>query len=216
MKISPNNLRRTATTLLCLAIPLLFPTSSPGDPPVPPTPGKAPAPAIRWEQREVPLDAAIRQKYPETIVLVTAAHSNGPPNIITVGWSMFCSGDPVMVAIAIGKQRYSHGLIAASRSFVYCFPDAAMEKAVRYCGTHSGKNVDKFKETGLTPLKGKQVAAPLIQECPVNFECEVVQAVDAGSHTIFIGRVVAAWMAQTNTLPPRLYNLGGGQFLPLP
>jgi len=174
------------------------------------------APAKRWTLRECKLDEAILKKYPEQVVLVTSIDTNGKPNIITVGWSMFCSGNPTMVAIAIGKARYSHDSILKSGCFGYAFPDGKLKNAMLYCGSESGRNVDKFRETGLTAVPGKTIRAPLIQECPVNFECEVVHAYDSGSHTIFVGKLVNAWVADTNTVQRRLYNLGAGQFMELP
>lgn len=170
----------------------------------------------RWTLKECKVDEAILRKYPEQVVLVTSVDTNGKPNIITVGWTMFCSGTPPMVAIAIGKTRYSHDSILKSGCFGYAFPDAKLKQAMLYCGSQSGRNVDKFKETGLTAQPAKVIRAPLIAECPVNFECEVVHAYDSGSHTIFVGKLVAAWQADTNAIPPRLYNLGAGEFQALP
>ena len=55
----------------------------------------------------------------------------------------------------------------------------------------SGRDVDKFKEMGLTALPGKEVNAPLIAESPVNIECKVTQVIPLGSHDIFLAEVVA-------------------------
>jgi flavin reductase (DIM6/NTAB) family NADH-FMN oxidoreductase RutF len=62
---------------------------------------------------------------------------------------------------------------------------------VDYCGNTSGKNVDKFKETDLNPIKGEKVNAPLIKECPFNLECVVRKILELGSHDLFIGEIVA-------------------------
>ena len=60
------------------------------------------------------------------------------------------------------------------------------------CGTTSGRNHDKFKETGLTPLQGKKVKAPLIGECVGHLECKLHSQFTAGDHTIFVGEIVDA------------------------
>lgn len=164
----------------------------------------------------VPPDEATRLKYPEQVVLVTSVGSNGAPNIITLGWSMFCSGSPSMVAIAVGKTRHSHRLISETRQFVYAFPGADLEKAVMLCGTKSGRDVDKFKEAGLTAEPASLVKPPLIAECLANFECEVEHIYDSGSHTIFVGRIVAAWVSPKAGQTPRLFNLGRREFKGLP
>lgn len=51
--------------------------------------------------------------------------------------------------------------------------------------------MDKFKEMKLTPLKAKEVKAPLIQESPVNLECRVREILPLGSHHMFLADVAA-------------------------
>jgi len=170
----------------------------------------------RWIIEETPLEKAILYKYPEQVVLITSLDSNGIPNIMTAGWTMFCSANPPMVAVAIGKQRHSHNAILANKCFGYAMPDKQLEKEVLFCGTHSGRNCNKFLETKLTPLPAKYIKAPLIGECPVNMECKLVNYYDSGSHTIFVGEILNAWCAKTNELPKRLFNLGKGNFDELP
>ncbi len=87
--------------------------------------------------------------------MATSVDSKGKPNIIALGWCMPTSFDPPMMAISVGKTRYSHQLISESREFVLAFPSEEMGKEVLYCGTHSGRDVDKFKETGLVPVPAK-------------------------------------------------------------
>jgi len=64
-------------------------------------------------------------------------------------------------------------------------------KAVDFCGTVSGKKVDKFKKMSLTPVKGEKVNAPLIKECPFNLECVVRRILELGSHDLFISEITA-------------------------
>ena len=51
--------------------------------------------------------------------------------------------------------------------------------------------MDKFKETGLTPVPASKVKPPLIEQCPVNLECVVRQKLPLGAHHLFLGEVVA-------------------------
>ena len=62
--------------------------------------------------------------------------------------------------------------------------------ATDYCGVKSGRDVDKYKEMNLTPLPSKQIAAPGIEESPVNLECRVVDIKSLGSHDMFLAEVV--------------------------
>jgi len=70
-------------------------------------------------------------------------------------------------------------------------PKGDQLKATDFCGTHSGKDVDKFAEAKLTAVPCEKTGAPLIQECPVNLECVVRKTLDLGSHDLFIGEIVA-------------------------
>ena len=62
-----------------------------------------------------------------------------------------------------------------------------------YCGTVSGRDVDKFANTDLVPLPADIVRPPLIQGAVVNMECKVVGTLDTGDHTIFVGEILAAY-----------------------
>jgi flavin reductase (DIM6/NTAB) family NADH-FMN oxidoreductase RutF len=128
---------------------------------------------------------------PRPTVLVTCMGKEGEPNIITLSWAMPTSLRPPMVAISVGAGRYSHDLIKESGEFVINIPTKDIESDTWICGTTSGRNVDKFKETNLTTEKSKKVNAPSIKECPINIECKVKESIKSGDHTIYIGEVVA-------------------------
>ena len=128
-----------------------------------------------------------------TALVVSWDARNDRPDIITLGWTMHTSGRPSMAAISIGHPRYSHELITKEGEFVLAYPNARMGDAAMYCGTHSGRDVDKFAHTDLVPLPTKIVKPPLIQDAVVNMECKVVGTLDTGDHTIFVGEIVAAY-----------------------
>lgn len=138
------------------------------------------------------LRTIFRKLKPERVLLVTSIDSKGKPNVMTIEWFMRTSFEPPLVAISIGKTRYSHSLIKNQKEFVVAFPNSKMVDEVLYFGTHSGRNVDKFKETNLKIKKGKFVKPPLIENCVLNLECKVINSLDTGDHTIFVGKVVAA------------------------
>jgi flavin reductase (DIM6/NTAB) family NADH-FMN oxidoreductase RutF len=127
--------------------------------------------------------------FPAFPVVLASMEHNGIRNIITLGMVHVFSFKPPLIGIGIAPARYSYRLIKESGEFVVGIPDKEIIEAVQYCGTRSGRDVDKFTETKLTPIKGNAVKAPLIKECPVNFECIVVEEVEAGDHTWFIGEV---------------------------
>lgn len=156
--------------------------------------------------REVPVEEAWRRKYPERTVLAVSVDRGGKPNIITLGWNMPTSGRPPMVAISVGNTRYSYKLIKETGEFVLAFPSEGMEEAVIFCGTYSGREVDKFKATGLTPVKAKYVKPPLIAEATVNMECRVASSLKTGDHTIFVGEILTAYVSEEDK--PVIFNMG--------
>jgi len=127
--------------------------------------------------------------FPRPVVLITVS-SSGKDNIITLSWvGVVCSSPPV-VAMGIRKNRFSYEMIMNSKEYVINIPPASLKGEADFCGTRSGKEFDKFKETGFTKEKAKVVDAPLIGECPINLECKLIKSIELGSHTLFLGEVV--------------------------
>lgn len=133
-----------------------------------------------------------RPVYPTPAALITSISPEGRPNIITLGETFNLSlRRPTIVGVAIAKARYSHALISQTREFVINLPPTRLLWQVDRCGTTSGRQVDKFAAYGLTALPAKVVKPPLIAECPVNIECQVIAIEETGDHDLFQGRVVA-------------------------
>jgi len=177
---------------------------------------------MEGENREVASNTIYRLMHPRLTILVTSTDDNGKPNIITLAWSMPISLDPPMVAISIAPGRHSHGLISRSKEFVVNVPTVEIARETLYCGRHSGRDVDKFKETGLTASPAKKVGCPIIKECIAHLECRVEKEIVIGDHTLFVGEVVAAYAEEgafdgkydIDAVRP-LYHLGGDDFLVL-
>lgn len=125
------------------------------------------------------------------VVLVTCIDELGKPNIIPLGWVGGVCSDPPQIGIALRPSRYSHQLIEQSKEFVVNIPEEGMVEVVDKTGFCSGRNVDKFKEFNLTSVLASKVKSPLIKECSVNLECELRHSFNLGSHTLFIGEIIA-------------------------
>ena len=128
--------------------------------------------------------------YPVPAVMVSCGRENEKPNIITVAWAGTVCSDPAMLSVSIRPERYSYEIIKETGEFVVNLVTKDLVFATDYCGVKSGRDVDKYKEMGLTPLASQKVTAPGIAESPVNIECKVVQELALGSHTMFVGEVV--------------------------
>lgn len=128
--------------------------------------------------------------YPIPAVMVSCQREGEKPNIITVAWAGNICSSPAMLSISVRKERYSYDIIKETGEFVVNLINKKLTRATDWCGVRSGKDYDKFKEMKLTPQKSVNVAAPGIEESPVNIECKVKQVVELGSHDLFIAEVV--------------------------
>ena len=129
--------------------------------------------------------------YPLPVVMVSAADQEGRDDIITVAWAGTVCTNPPMVSISIRPERYSYHMIRETGEFVINLTTEELAFATDYCGVKSGRDVDKFKETGLTREKAEKVKAPMIAEAPVSIECKVKEIRELGSHHMFIAQVAA-------------------------
>lgn len=141
--------------------------------------------------KNIPITSAHRLINHGPTVLITSRLGD-KVNVMTAAWQMPVSFKPVLVAISIGHQRFSHELILKSREFVINVPHIGLIKEVLCCGTQSGRDIDKFNVCKLTPVHAHKVKAPLIEECIGNIECKLYSIHETGDHTIFVGEVVAA------------------------
>ena len=137
----------------------------------------------------------------ERVVLVTSVDGAGKANIIAVGWVMRCNSNPPAFAICLGRKSHSCSNISASQEFVLAIPGAGLAEQTMFCGTTSGRDVDKFAEAGLTAGESRTVKASLILECLANMECEVVATQEMGDHRVFFGEVKACWESDHNDRP---------------
>ena len=129
--------------------------------------------------------------YPVPAAMVSVAGEEGKSNIITIAWAGTICSDPPMVSISVRPERYSYELLKQRGEFVVNLTTRSLAWATDYCGVRSGRDVDKWKETGLTPLQASEVSAPLIGESPVNIECRTRQILELGSHHMFLAEVKA-------------------------
>jgi flavin reductase (DIM6/NTAB) family NADH-FMN oxidoreductase RutF len=140
---------------------------------------------------ELPEHRRLQPGPASVVVMATCVGKEGKPNIITLGMYMPISSRPPMVCIGVAPRRYSHGLIEETGEFVVNVPSIGLEEEMHYCGVKSGRDVDKFAETGLTAIPSLKVRPPRIEECFGHIECKVVQSHVCGDHTLFVGEVVA-------------------------
>jgi len=141
---------------------------------------------------DIPLDKANRLINSGHVVLLSSAFEKRD-NIITLAWNMPLGHKPPLMAVSLTKKRFSYGLIKKSGEFVINVPSIDLLDKVVYCGTNSGRDVDKFKETNLTAQKAATLKnAPIIKECIGYLECRLKDEKEAGDHVMLMGEITRA------------------------
>lgn len=138
---------------------------------------------------------------PVPVVLVASIDEKGRPNICTVAWTGTICSQPPMLSVSIRPERYSHDLIKASGEFTVNMPSVDQIHATDYCGVVSGRDVDKFAETGLTPAPATAIKTPIVRECPVSLECKTTKTMALGSHTLFLAEIKAVQVTEALLTP---------------
>jgi len=130
--------------------------------------------------------------FPEPAMVIGSYDEEGNPNIMTAAWFGVANSRPFKVSVSLRPATYSYHNIMASQAFTVNVPDASLIRYVQFAGRYSGRDMNKFEETGLTPVKAEYVHAPYVKEFPIVLECKVTEYHDLGSHRQFIGQVVDA------------------------
>ena len=143
------------------------------------------------------------------VVLVTT-NDGKKNNIMTISWTMVMDFSPIF-AITTGPWNYSFAALRKTKECVISIPTVDMLDTVIGIGTCSGADTDKFEKFTLTPLKGKNVKAPIIKECLANIECKVVDIVK--KHNIVVLEGVAAYFDDSRKVKRTVHAVGDGTFI---
>ncbi len=128
---------------------------------------------------------------PTTPVWVVGTYDqDGKPNVMTAAWGGICCSKPPCIYVSLRKATYTYSNIVERKAFTVSIPSENYTKEADYFGITSGKKVDKFSATGLTPVKSDLVDAPYVKEFPLIIECKVIKIVEIGLHTEFIGEIM--------------------------
>lgn len=133
-------------------------------------------------------------------------------NSMIIGWGglTYYWNKPIFL-VPVRTSRYTHQALDSTGYFTVSIPMGRdLKKAISFCGTKSGRDYDKLKECGLTAISGQSVPVPIIGECNLHYECQVVYKqtmdprhlsskineksyVDSDYHTMFYGEIVTCY-----------------------
>ncbi len=140
--------------------------------------------------------------------LVVKSKDNKKINIMTIGWAVigFMWRKPIMT-VMVRESRFTHHIIEKASSFTVGIPTDDLEEALDFCGTKSGRDVNKFKAFNIAVIPAKQVNTPIINISGLHYECKIVYKsrinpdflckeykenvyVDNDYHTLYFGEIV--------------------------
>lgn len=120
---------------------------------------------------------------------ILTGEANGEVAAASVSWVTQVSFKPPLVAVGVKADSGPHAIIKEAGAFAVNIlgkSDEAMahtffKHAVREGNTVSGE-----------PFHTGETGAPILDNAPACFECKLVETVEMGDHSVFIGEVVGA------------------------
>jgi flavin reductase (DIM6/NTAB) family NADH-FMN oxidoreductase RutF len=132
-------------------------------------------------------------------------------NTMTIGWAAFgyVWRKPVLM-VAVRSSRHTFGIIEKAKDFTVTIPSGDLKKEIAFCGSKSGRDVDKFKMCNLETAPGKKVVSPIIPKSGHHYECAIIYktamdpayldgTIDAALypqgdyHTLYFGEILACY-----------------------
>ena len=162
--------------------------------------------------KELPLAKVYQLLEPGPVVMLTTA-GKGRPNVMTMSWHMMVDFEPPLVACIVSSANHSFAALKRTGECVIAIPARRLAPKVVKVGNASGRDIDKFRAFGLTPLPAARVAPPLVAECFANLECKAVETRLVTKHNLFILEVLKALIDPAQKNPKTINHRGYGTFV---
>lgn len=130
--------------------------------------------------------------YPMPVTLV-GTKVEGKPNFMAVGWITRVNGNPPYIGIGINKNHLTVKGILENEAFSVNFPSVNLMEETDYCGLISGRKADKSRLFGLFYGELEAESAPMVKECTLSLECQLVNTLELPTHYFFVGEIHAAY-----------------------
>lgn len=136
-------------------------------------------------------------KIPNALVLV-GSRSGDERNAMTTSWVTQLSMDPVLVGVGVDNTAVTCRLIASGGSFTVNLWDATDTRTfVKF----SKPALDDGETLNGRVVRAETTGAPVFDEAIAWLDCELRHTIDLGSHTLFVGEVVAAAVRDDDARP---------------
>lgn len=164
------------------------------------------------KKKAFPLSRVYTQLETGPVVLLTTAKGNRN-NVMTMSWHTMLDFEPPLIGCVISNMDYTFNTLKKTKECVIAIPTLELARKVVKVGNTSGRNIDKFKTYGLTPIQATSVKAPLVGECYINLECKVVDTTLINKYNFFVLEVLKAWINPEIKNPKTFHHKGNGVFM---
>ncbi len=145
------------------------------------------------------------------VFLISNDNQSLRPNVMTIGWlELGIVWRRPIITVLVRPSRHTFSLLEENPFFVVGVPPSSWKKEIDFCGSTSGREVDKFSQCGFNPVNINDFPVPVIEGCEVAFGCEIIQKtrVEAGNfiasildefypqgdyHSIYFGEIKESW-----------------------
>lgn len=125
--------------------------------------------------------------------LLVTCDRQGKANFMTAMWFTALGFEPSRMIVAVEKKNYSYAALHDTGEFVMSAPSREMMDIVVMAGRISGRNVDKWEATGLTPVRSSHLSVPLMGEAIGNVEYRVINRIPLDEKIdLFVGEALSA------------------------
>lgn len=163
-------------------------------------------------KKSIPLSEVYRYLEPGPVVLVTTAR-DGKANVMTMSWLTMIDFEPPIVGCVMSDRNFSFKILQETHECVINIPTVELADRVVKIGNTSGSKVNKFEKFHLLTEPAKTVKAPLLSECYVNLECNVIDTTLTRRYDLFILEVKKAWKRPTRARARTIHHCGKGIFV---
>jgi len=134
-------------------------------------------------------------------------------NLAPVTWHVVSSKyeQPWVVCIGLSNTSYSLATLQHTKEFVLAFPSQKQIEDVLFCGTVSGRAIDKTVNTGLKFIPSQEINPPCLKNAVLNLECKVLRSVRLKTFTIILGTIVSVRTSSQNAFK-KIYALGNEHY----
>jgi len=93
-------------------------------------------------------------------------------NTMTIGWGLigFVWRKPIFM-VAVRNSRHTFTIIEKAADFTVTVPTTDMHEPLMFCGSKSGRDVDKYKACNLKTTEAQRTVSPIIETPAIHFEC---------------------------------------------